>query len=601
MALAGADRQFQVAVDHQGRRVTVDGDADGAEPALHNLALQENADRHLRTIDRPQPGQAVGDALFGRLAGLAQGDDLVPGGERGAVLIRVDAHRHPAELAAHRRGDNRGRVCRQAEPDAAIVAAFQGAADRGVLLRIGGGDRHLVHPLEVLHVDRQDLRRDAVRLADPERLRVLVDRHERAVIDGRIRSQGTGRQFAGLDGPFENAGVRARFDEGGRYLVAARRRQLDGDRVGFVGQIAVGVLDAQVDQVARLDLRAGPIDRLALVGVRIFFALELVGETLLVHVDDLAAGHLEAGVGCHANLGVWQRHVAELLLELLGIVAADDVVARQLQHFVALDGLAETGFEVGAEQALAGAAAVQVDDLLVAARLGGDADRDAGAAAADAEVAVLHHDRQRLAGRVPALADAAQPADRAQQFQLIDVALLGTVDLGQVVEHLVGQLRRRHPFEDAAEDGPGRVAIAAPTRQHAAQELGADDDVALPAAGQALETLFGLVVDLLLHERFADPEVGLNRLRSLRIAIQERREFSSGQVVALRPEVVAGQQQLHAGLLDVVDLLRLAVLDEPGAENILDAIEVLVAAGGHVPFADERQQIDWHIGAVGVK
>src|SRR5262249_51889678 len=162
------------------------------------------------------------------------------------------------------------------------------------------------------------------------------------------------------------------------------------------------------------------------------------------------------------------------------------------------------GLEVGAEQALAGAAAAEVDDLLVAARLGDDADRNAGVTAADTQVAVLHHDRQRLTRGVVAFAVAAQAADRAQQLQLFDIALLGPVHFRQVVEHLVGNFDGRHALEDAAEDGPGLVAVAAPACQHAAQELRTDGDVTLAAARQTLERLLRLVIHLLLHEGFAD-------------------------------------------------------------------------------------------------
>ncbi len=296
-----------------------------------------------------------------------------------------------------------------------------------------------------------------------------------------------------------------------------------------------------------------------------------------------------------------QRHVAELLLERLGVIALDHVLAGQLEDLVALDGRAEACFQVGPEQALAGAAADEVDDLLIAARLGGDAHRDAGMAPADAQVAVLDHDRQRLARRVPALAVAAQSADGAQQLQLIDVALLGAVDLGQVVEHLVGQFGGRHAFQDGAEDGAGLLAVAAPAGQHAAQELRPDDHVALPAAGQALERQLGLVVDLLLHEGLADAELGLDRLRRLGVAVQNGRVLGPGQVVALAAEVVAGQQQLHPGLLDVLDFLRFAVLDQPAAQDVLGSVELLIAAGGAVALADEQQQIDRHLGAVVVE
>ena len=50
--------------------------------------------------------------------------------------------------------------------------------------------------------------------------------------------------------------MRAGLGQDGRHLVTASGGQLDGDLVRLVGQVAVGILDAQVNQVARLDLRA---------------------------------------------------------------------------------------------------------------------------------------------------------------------------------------------------------------------------------------------------------------------------------------------------------------------------------------------------------
>ena len=106
-----------------------------------------------------------------------------------------------------------------------------------------------------------------VRFADPVGFRVTVDSHERAVVDGRVGRERAGRQLAGLGGPLEDAGVRPGLGQRHRHLIAAGGGQLDRDGVGLIGQIAVGILDAQVDQVAWFDLRGRPADRFALVGI----------------------------------------------------------------------------------------------------------------------------------------------------------------------------------------------------------------------------------------------------------------------------------------------------------------------------------------------
>ena len=69
-------------------------------------------------------------------------------------------------------------------------------------------------------------------------------------------------------------------------------------------------------------------------------------------------------------------------------------------------------------------------------------------AAADAEIGILHDDGQGVAGRLPLLRFLAEAADRAQRFQLCEKALLDAIDLGEVVERLVGEFRVGRVFQD---------------------------------------------------------------------------------------------------------------------------------------------------------
>ena len=137
--------------------------------------------------------------------------------------------------------------------------------------------------------------------------------------------RGAGRQFARLGGPLEDAGMRAGLGQLHRHLVAAGGGQFDGDLIGLVGQVAVGVLDAEIDEVARLDLvlRADPVPCAcpppSPLASRSSFLLKVSSSssTILLEAD------FQFAVGCDANLGIGQRHVLEFLLELGRIVHAD--------------------------------------------------------------------------------------------------------------------------------------------------------------------------------------------------------------------------------------------------------------------------------------
>ena len=76
--------------------------------------------------------------------------------------------------------------------------------------------------------------------------------------------------------------------------------------------------------------------------------------------------------------------------------------------------------------------------FLIVARLSADDDRDAGVTAADAEVGILDDDGKRVARGLPLLRFLTEASDRAQGLELGQEALLDAVDLGEVVECLVG-------------------------------------------------------------------------------------------------------------------------------------------------------------------
>ena len=88
------------------------------------------------------------------------------------------------------------------------------------------------------------------------------------MIDRRIAGAGTGRQFARFRGGFKNAGMRTGFDQRDLDLIAAIGGDLHHHLIRLVRDITVGILDLQVDDVARFDLIIGPNLRLALMGAQ---------------------------------------------------------------------------------------------------------------------------------------------------------------------------------------------------------------------------------------------------------------------------------------------------------------------------------------------
>ena len=57
----------------------------------------------------------------------------------------------------------------------------------------------------------------------------------------------------------------------------------------------------------------------------------------------------------------------------------------------------------------------------------------------DPKIAILDHDGQGSPRLMPALRFLPQPSHRSQQLQLIEIALLPSIHLGEIVEGLVGK------------------------------------------------------------------------------------------------------------------------------------------------------------------
>ena len=183
--LAGG--QLKPAIDQNRYVVSGHGDPSGTGLGLDNFAVPEDRGGSFGlVVGLPNPVQVIGLAFRGRLGIFGKSDHLVPSREPGGVGPFVDAGCHLSVGQSQWRKLGIRMCAGQPEPESAVVAAFERHANRSVLLGVGSPNRHLIGVLEILHVDAENLRRYAVGFAQPRRFPILVDRHERRVIDGGV-------------------------------------------------------------------------------------------------------------------------------------------------------------------------------------------------------------------------------------------------------------------------------------------------------------------------------------------------------------------------------------------------------------------------------
>ena len=189
------------------------------------------------------------------------------------------------------------------------------------------------------------------------------------------------------------------------YGVSAGCVKLDQGMVSLVGKVAILVADSKVNEVAGLDLVGGSPLGNSLLLLLVLFVDQFLGKGffLLLILRHDAAGRIKLGIGGYVDF-VGGHHVeAKILLEILGVIDGDDVTALQLKYPIVRRDLPKCSWNLSHEEPLPSTAANQVNGLLVAAGQGGNADGDTGMSSADAEIAVLHHNRQGDARFVPTL------------------------------------------------------------------------------------------------------------------------------------------------------------------------------------------------------
>ena len=493
-AISGSHRQLESTVDGDGSPLAGHRNPGGALAFLHQQPRPDRAERPclgllVLGILGTRPLQLVDRRRLEGLRVATQADDLAPVREAGVIsVVEPESHLIMVQGSGvrlslflllgllgciagrdcglrtreHLDGSRLGRVAGQAEPETSIVAAVEHAPNGNLILGIRRRQPNPRDEFQVLHVDGQLLGGRPIGFALPESLGIAIDRHQRAVLDGGVAGLGPGRQFAGGGGALENTRVRRGFLELDLDLVTALGSQLDHDLVELVAEVPVLVLDPQVDRVAGLDLAGRPLLGDSQVGLfpLTSFPFQPLAESLLFRIDDPAARNGKLTVGGDDDVDIRQRHPLELLLELVGIIAADFVFAGDLQFAVTLLHRTQFGRQVHSEQPLTSSPTDQEHPFDVTTGLGGHDHRDPVVTTADAQVAVLDDDRERQAGRVCSLAVAAQSTNGPQQVQLIDVTFLIPVNLRKAVEGLVGQRDRGNPIEHTSEDGSGFVTVA---------------------------------------------------------------------------------------------------------------------------------------------
>ena len=183
--------------------------------------------------------------------------------------------------------------------------------------------------------------------------------------------------------------------------------------------------------------------------------------------------------------------------------------------------------------------------------------------AADSQIAVLHHDRQRHPRSVQSFADSSKTTNGHQQLQLIHVAFFVAVDFGEIKKRLIREFNIRYAFQYGLENISSVIIVTSSVSEHASQEFRPHDYLSLATARQLFKDLFRLVIHLLSHKRFADSEFGFDREGCVGIPIDDRLIFAAGDIVPLAAEIVLRQQELNVRLGLGFDGGEFAVLDNP--------------------------------------
>ena len=213
----------------------------------------------------------------------------------------------------------------------------------------------------------------------------------------------------------------------------------------------------------------------------------------------------------------------------------------------------------------------------------------------------MHHDGKGFAGSMPELGFLAETTDGAEGFELGEEALLDAVYLGEVIERFVGELRVGCLFENREEDFAGGEVVVLANGEDSAKEVGADGDRGIGVFREVGEDFAGLVVNALGHVGLANAELGVDGLGLVLVDVENGGELGACDVVLFRTLVIAGQEELHTGLIANVNLVGFTKLDHPAAEKILGAQVVLLGSLCDVDFGPEEEEFDGKIVTVFVK
>ena len=295
----------------------------------------------------------------------------------------------------------------------------------------------------------------------------MINRHQRAMTDRHVTCAGAGRHFSGGHCSHKGSGVRGGFSQFAGNRIPITRRQVDINLIVFVAKITIIIHHPHVNKITGPYLVRISLDRLAKIPILFFrVAGQLLRYCFSFLLLDFSAGSLECGVRCDPDAVKLGQFRIEFLFEIVRVIHMDFIGAGDLQDPVPNRWLIQQRRNFSGEQALASTAACQHQLLRIATRVCRDIDRDLQIAATDAEVTVVNHDKKRMTGRVPALGSLPQSADRAEHVQLCEKTLLDSINLGQVVECLVGQLGTWRALQNGLKQLPPHVEFALSNCHH---------------------------------------------------------------------------------------------------------------------------------------
>ena len=219
------------------------------------------------------------------------------------------------------------RMLSKGVPESSIVTAHQPGTHGSLVRRIRCRDRASGHHPKILEIHGEPFGGKAIGLADPRGRIILVDRHERTLLDRGIRRQRPGGKITRCDHSLKNSRVRTRLLQHHGNLISTRRSHLDLHLVSLARKIPVKIDNTEIDGVPRLDLTGRTLHRPAkfLDFILSCLALHPLSFRFLLFFLDEGTGHLEFPIDREPDIPRRERLELKLLFEILRVIDLDQI------------------------------------------------------------------------------------------------------------------------------------------------------------------------------------------------------------------------------------------------------------------------------------